>query len=124
VRNARWHHGRTVLLGDALHTAHFSIGSGTKLALGDAIELAQALGGGGGVEEALERFERARRPTVEAYQEAAFESLLWFENMAQYRHLSPLSFAYTLMTRSKKIDREKLKARDPDFVSAYEASAS
>ena len=83
VRNVRWHTGDTVLLGDALHTAHFSIGSGTKLALEDAIELARALAQAGDPAAALPRFEQMRRPRVEQYQQAAMDSLRWFENMAQ-----------------------------------------
>ncbi len=122
VKNGRWRHDRVVLLGDALRTAHFSIGSGTKLALGDAISLAAAFEAHAAVDSALEAFETERRPVAEAYQDAAHESLLWFENMEAYRELPPLTFAYTLMTRSKKIDRDKLRQRDPAFVAAYEAS--
>lgn len=122
VRNARWHRRHVVLLGDALHTAHFSIGSGTKLALEDAIALARALEGAGGVEQALARFEAARKPVVDAYQEAAGESLLWFEHMDGYMDLEPLALAYHVMTRSRKIDREKLRHRDPAFMAAYEAA--
>ncbi len=129
VTNEHWYVGRVfrpaksvVLLGDALHTAHFSIGSGTKLALEDSIALTRALASERGVPDALAAFEAARRPRVEAYQAAAFESLLWFENMHAYMHLDPVSFAYRLMTRSKKIDHEKLKQRDPAFVARYEAT--
>ena len=122
VKNRHWYHERVVLLGDALRTAHFSIGSGTKLALGDSIALAEAFAQHPDVGEALPAYERSRRPIVEAYQDAAYESLSWFEHMAAYQHLEPLAFAYTLMTRSKKIDREKLRLRDPAFVAAYEAS--
>jgi anthraniloyl-CoA monooxygenase len=113
-----------VLLGDALHTAHFSIGSGTKLALEDAIALAGAFAGQeeGGVEGALDRFEAARKPVVDAIQEAAYESLLRFERMEEDMTLEPLPFAYRLMTRSGRIDHEKLRQRDPDFVAAYESA--
>ncbi len=122
VRNARWSHEQVVLLGDALHTAHFSIGSGTKLALEDAIALRKAFEERSNVREALKAFEAARRPIVEGYQEAAQESRLWFEHMERSMQLDPISIAYTLMTRSRKIDREKLRQRDPDFVAAYEAA--
>ena len=120
VRNERWSHENVVLLGDALHTAHFSIGSGTKLALEDAIALYNCFRSGDGVAEALREFERVRKPVIEEYQEAARESLLWFENARGYMHLEPLPFAYSLMTRSKRIDYENLKRRDPDFIAAYE----
>ena len=120
VRNARWHGDGVVLLGDALHTAHFSIGSGTKLALEDAIALALAFKSSGDVDAALPAFERARKPIVDALQAAAVESLHWFENWSDDAALEPVAFAYRLMTRSGRIDREKLRRRDPDFVAEYE----
>jgi anthraniloyl-CoA monooxygenase len=124
VRNERWSYRNVVLLGDALHTAHFSIGSGTKLALEDAIALYKCFQSAAGVEEALREFERVRKPVIEEYQEAARESLLWFENARNYMHLAPLPFAYSLMTRSKRIDYENLKSRDPAFIAAYERDRS
>ncbi|HEY0544813.1 MAG TPA: FAD-dependent monooxygenase [Pyrinomonadaceae bacterium] len=124
VRNEHWSHLNIVLLGDALHTAHFSIGSGTKLALEDSIALRRCFDGGRDVRAALEEFERARKPVIEEYQEAAYESLVWFEHARDYMHLSPLPFAYRLMTRSKRIDYENLKRRDPVFIAAYEAAGS
>jgi anthraniloyl-CoA monooxygenase len=124
VKNERWSAGNVVLLGDALHTAHFSIGSGTKLALEDAIALYKSFGETEDVETALREFERARKPIIEEYQEAAYESLIWFENVRDYMSLSPLPFAYKLMTRSKKIDYENLKKRDPQFIAAYEQAGS
>ena len=126
VRNERWSRANVVLLGDALHTAHFSIGSGTKLALEDSIALSQSFAAGHNVETveaALSEFERARKPVIEAYQQAAHESLVWFERARDYMHLTPYEFAYKLMTRSKKIDYENLKRRDPAFIMAYEAAA-
>jgi anthraniloyl-CoA monooxygenase len=120
VRNEHWHHANTVLLGDALHTAHFSIGSGTKLALEDAIALYNCFQSTANVQQALREFERVRKPVIEEYQEAAYESLIWFENAGNYMHLAPLPFAYSLMTRSKRIDYESLKKRDPQFIAAYE----
>jgi anthraniloyl-CoA monooxygenase len=120
VRNRRWHTENTVLLGDALHTAHFSIGSGTKLALEDAIALADAFAEHGDVEPSLAAFEAARRPAIERYQDAALRSLAWFEVAKEDLGLDPLSFAYKAMTRSDKVDHENLKKRDPEFVAAYE----
>jgi anthraniloyl-CoA monooxygenase len=109
-----------VLLGDALHTAHFSIGSGTKLALEDAIALAKALNEHGGIAGALPDFQAQRKPVVDAMQDAALESLRWFENMGEDFGLDPIVFAYRLMTRSGRLDKEKLRRRDHTFVEAYE----
>jgi len=121
IKNQQWHHGNVVLLGDALHTAHFSIGSGTKLALEDAIALARCFAAGRETEATLAEFQRLRKPVIDAYQDAAFASLLMFENAEQDMHLDPLPFAFKLMTRSKKIDYEKLRRRDPQFIAAYDA---
>jgi anthraniloyl-CoA monooxygenase len=118
VSNTRWHGERVVLLGDALHTAHFSIGSGTKLALEDAIMLAHAFAAD--PTRALPLFEATRRPRVEQYQRAALDSLRWFEEVGHYMHLDPLPFAVEAMTRSRRMDFEKLRQRDPDFADAYE----
>ena len=120
VRNGRWGFENVVLLGDALHTAHFSIGSGTKLAMEDAIALKECFDGPLGVSSSLQRFEQVRKPVIEEYQAVAYESMLWFENARQYMHLAPIELAYVLMTRSGKVDKEKLRARDPHFVDAYE----
>ncbi len=121
VKNQRWSHRNVVLLGDALHTAHFSIGSGTKLALEDSIALFKCFQDKSDVADALAEFERVRKPVIEEYQEAAQESLLFFENARDFMHLSPLQLAFKLMTRSKKIDYENLRKRDPEFIAAYEA---
>jgi anthraniloyl-CoA monooxygenase len=120
VKNRNWRHENIVLLGDALHTAHFSIGSGTKLALEDSIALAKCFAEQPDVALALPEFERTRRPVVEALQGAAFSSLQALENIADDFHLDPLPFAYKLMTRSGRVTHEKLKKRDPEFVAAYE----
>ena len=120
VSNTRWYGDRLVLLGDALHTAHFSIGSGTKLALEDAIALARAFAAEDNPARALPRFEDARRPRVEQLQQAAIESLRWFEDVPRHLHLDPLPFAVEAMTRSKRVDFDKLRQRDPEFVAAYE----
>jgi 2-polyprenyl-6-methoxyphenol hydroxylase-like FAD-dependent oxidoreductase len=121
VRNKRWFHENVVLLGDALHTAHFSIGSGTKLALEDSIALFHCFATERNVPAALAEFERTRQPVIAAYQQAAHESRLWFENVKDYIHLDPLPFAYSLMMRSGKVDFESVRKRDPEFVAAYEA---
>jgi anthraniloyl-CoA monooxygenase len=120
VKNARWSWRNVVLLGDALHTAHFSIGSGTKLAIEDSIGLFRHLAAGKGVPAALEAFERKRRPVIEEYQRAADESRIWFERAREYVGMEPLPFAYSLMTRSTRVDRESLRRRDPSFVAACE----
>jgi len=123
VKNRRWSFENVVLLGDALHTAHFSIGSGTKLAMEDAIGLKECFDETAGVRAALQRFEEVRRPVIEEYQAAAYESMVWFEQARDYMHLAPIELAYVLMTRSGKVDRESLRRRDPEFVAAYEARA-
>jgi anthraniloyl-CoA monooxygenase len=122
VKNDHWSHGNMILLGDALHTAHFSIGSGTKLALEDAIALKQCFDRYAEAPAALKEFERVRKPVIEAYQAAALESCVWFENARQYLHLSPLELAHAIMTRSGRVDDERLRERDPEFMSAYQAS--
>ncbi len=123
VRNRRWSHGNAVLLGDAAHTAHFSIGSGTKLALEDSIALAAAFAEhGADVPAALAAYESARRPAVERYQRAAQASLEWFESARQDLHLDPLAFAFKAMTRSERVDLESLRRRDPEFAARVEAA--
>ncbi|HEX7332744.1 MAG TPA: FAD-dependent monooxygenase [Pyrinomonadaceae bacterium] len=122
VKNKNWFFENVVLIGDALHTAHFSIGSGTKLAMEDAIALAESFQQNTTVHEALTHFTETRRPVILDYQAAAFESMLWFENAAQYMHLSPLKLAFSLMTRSGRVSYEDLKRRDPAFIRAYESA--
>ncbi|HWA58625.1 MAG TPA: FAD-dependent monooxygenase, partial [Gemmatimonadales bacterium] len=116
IRNECWHAGNVVLLGDAAHTAHFSVGSGTKLAMEDAIALAGALERHRTVPEALAGYEAARRPPVESLQRAAQASLEWFESVERYQDLDPLQFAFTLLTRSLRITHENLRLRDPALV--------
>jgi anthraniloyl-CoA monooxygenase len=120
VKNANWCFENIVLIGDALHTAHFSIGSGTKLALEDAIALCESFGRTANVADALEEFELTRKPVIEEYQAAAFDSMRWFENARQYMNLSPIELAYALMTRSGRVDHEDLRRRDPAFIAGYE----
>jgi anthraniloyl-CoA monooxygenase len=116
VRNACWRHENVVLLGDAAHTAHFSIGSGTKLAMEDAIALAWALGEHVDVPRALAAYEAERRPIVESTQRAAQGSLEWFEGLGRYVAQSPPIFAFNLLTRSRRITFGELAMRDPEFV--------
>ena len=119
VKNTNWFFENVVLIGDALHTAHFSIGSGTKLAMEDAIALAEAFQQSAKVDEALKNFTEKRRPVIQDYQAAAFESMVWFENAGRYIGLSPLELAYSLMTRSGRVSYEDLKRRDPEFIKRY-----
>mgnify|MGYP001034910131 CR=1 FL=1 len=117
VKNEKWSHGNIVLMGDAAHTAHFSIGSGTKLAMEDSIALVKALlEHPTSIPEALEAYEEARRPIVERTQKAAQDSLVWFENVKRYRELDPTQFAFSLLTRSKRITFDNLKLRDTAFA--------
>lgn len=121
VKNKNWYFDNLVLLGDALHTAHFSIGSGTKLAMEDSIALAESFSRSNGVSEALKDFTSNRRPVIEDYQAAAFDSMVWFESAASHMHLSPKELAYSAMTRSGRVSYEDLKRRSPEFIEAYEA---
>jgi len=121
IRNKRWHHRHVVLLGDALHTAHFSIGSGTKLALEDAIALAGCFADYRRVDEALPAFQARRKPAVDEFQEAAYQSLLWLEHVHAYLHLDPVPFAYRLMTRSRRVGYARLRRKDPAFAARYDA---
>jgi len=108
------------LLGDALHTAHFSIGSGTKLALEDAIALFECLRDARDITPALAQFETTRQPVIAAYQAAACDSMRWFEQARDFMHLRPIELAYALMTRSGRVSHEDLRRRDPGFIERYE----
>ncbi|MFQ5399266.1 MAG: bifunctional salicylyl-CoA 5-hydroxylase/oxidoreductase [Anaerolineae bacterium] len=116
IRNERWVKDNIVLIGDAKATAHYTIGSGTKLAMEDAIALFEALRSNAAVSGALAAFERDRRDEVGKTQHAAEVSLVWFENIGRYWHLSPEQFAFGLMSRSKQITYENLLLRDERFV--------
>jgi len=115
-----WHHGRTVLIGDAAHTAHFSIGSGTKLAMEDAISLVKHVTATNDFDAALGAYHKERNVEVLKLQSAARNRMEWFENVARYVHLPPEQFAYSLLTGSQRIGHENLKVRDPQFVAGYE----
>ncbi len=118
VRNKTWVHENIVLMGDAAHTAHFSIGSGTKLAMEDAMALVAAFKEHGydDVPRVLAAYEAAHRDDTERLQHAAQTSLEWFENTERYTKQSPLQFMFNLMTRSKRITYDNLALRDPDLV--------
>ncbi len=133
LRCDRWRDGNIVLLGDAAHTAHFSIGSGTKLAMEDALALAACLyehGAGGhgadgdrnvAIEAALMAYEAERRPVVASTQRAAQASLEWFENLGQYTGQEPEQFAFNIMTRSRRVTHGNLRLRDPEFTDRMDA---
>ncbi len=116
IRNETWRHENIVLIGDAAHTAHFSIGSGTKLAMEDALALAACLHEHLDVDTALAAYEEERRPVVLSTQRAAQASLEWFENLGQYMHQDPEQFAFNIMTRSRRVTYDNLRMRDPEFV--------
>ncbi|HEX8243372.1 MAG TPA: bifunctional salicylyl-CoA 5-hydroxylase/oxidoreductase [Longimicrobium sp.] len=130
VANERWHlrlppdeAGRAphvVLVGDAAHTAHFSIGSGTKLAMEDAIVLSRELNARECVEDALEAYQAGRRLDAVRLQNAARNSMEWFENVRRYVHLEPEQFAYSLLTRSQRVSHENLRLRDNVYLSGVE----
>jgi anthraniloyl-CoA monooxygenase len=122
LRNESWHHGNVVLLGDAAHTAHFTIGSGTKLAMEDSVALSEALARHpGDLETALTEYEMERQPVVERFQLAALESAAYFENVRRYAGFEPVQFAFNLLTRSGRITHLELTRRDPSFVVAVDA---
>ena len=120
---ANWSHQNVVLLGDAAHTAHFSIGSGTKLALEDAIKLAEVMNRPGlDVAAALKEYQEERHLEVVKLQNAARNSTEWFENLDRYLKMDPLQFTYTLLTRSQRVSHENLRLRDPAWLAELERS--
>ncbi|MGZ4581400.1 MAG: oxidoreductase, partial [Nocardioidaceae bacterium] len=121
VRNEHWVHDNVVLLGDAAHTAHFSIGSGTKLAMEDALALAACLHEEPGVDAALKAYETERKAVVLSTQRAAQASLEWFENLGQYVGQDPLQFGFNIMTRSRRVTHDNLRVRDPEFAARCDA---
>ncbi|MFE9254240.1 bifunctional salicylyl-CoA 5-hydroxylase/oxidoreductase [Streptomyces sp. NPDC006879] len=120
VVNARWSYRNTVLLGDAAHTAHFSIGSGTKLAVEDALALAACMEEEPSLSGALEAYESERRPVVESTQRAAAASLRWFEELGDHLDQPPRQFAFNLLTRSRRVTHDNLRVRDARFVAGVE----
>jgi anthraniloyl-CoA monooxygenase len=117
----RWSHGNMALMGDAAASAHFSIGSGTKLALESAVALADYVHSEPSLPAAFEKYESARRVEVLKLQSAARNSLEWFEEVERYLHLDPVQFNYSLLTRSQRISHENLRLRDPEWLGAAEA---
>jgi anthraniloyl-CoA monooxygenase len=116
----QWHHRNIVLIGDAAHTAHFSIGSGTKLAMEDAIALAKALQREPDVARALPAYQREREVEALRLQSAARNRMEWFENVARYAHLDAIQFSYTLLTGSQRLGHENLRLRDSRYVERVE----
>jgi anthraniloyl-CoA monooxygenase len=121
IRNERWSHENVVLLGDALHTAHFSIGAGTKLAMEDAIALHDAFRAETSVPDALARFEATRRDEVERTQHSADTSVVWTENPRRYWGMDPIQGAFSMLTRSKAVTYENLRLRDSAFIDRVDA---
>ena len=122
VRNSNWTYRNIVLLGDALRTVHFSLGSGTRMAMQDAIALHRALVQcGEDIPAAFRAFESVRRPASADFQSAAAKSLDWYEGIASKMGLDPVSFAYDYMRRTGRVSHAELRERDPDLVAAYEA---
>jgi anthraniloyl-CoA monooxygenase len=120
VHCARWWHENLVLIGDAAHTAHFSIGSGTKLAMEDAIALARIVHGESDLSRALPAYEEERRTEALRLQNAARNSMEWFENVRRYARLDPEQFAYSLLTRSQRVSHENLRLRDSAYLEGVE----
>ena len=116
IRNTNWYYQNVVLLGDALHSAHFSIGSGTKLAMEGAIQLYSAFEATASVADALERYQGTRREDVEKTQYAANVSAIWTENPARYWRMEPIQACFSMLSRAKAVTYENLRMRDPDFV--------
>jgi 2-polyprenyl-6-methoxyphenol hydroxylase-like FAD-dependent oxidoreductase len=122
IWNERWSFKNMVLIGDALHSAHFSIGSGTRLAIEDAIALVKALEAATDVSAALERYQSERKPIVQKLVKAARTSADWYEKFPEHMQLDLMDFAYSYITRSGRIDDNRLRAMSPAFMARYEAS--
>jgi len=122
IWNERWWSGNRVLIGDALHSAHFSIGSGTRLAIEDAIALAKALEAEPDIPAALARYQRERQPIVKKLVTAARTSADWYEKFPEHMKLGLMDFAYSYITRSGRVDDIRLRAMAPRFLARYEAS--
>src|SRR4051795_3639371 len=121
IKCERWSSKNVILLGDAAHTAHFSIGSGTKLALEDAIKLAEVLNRPGlSLAAALDEYQAERNLEVLKLQNSARNSTEWFETLHRYLHFEPLQFAYSLLTRSQRISHENLRLRDREWLETVE----
>jgi 2-polyprenyl-6-methoxyphenol hydroxylase-like FAD-dependent oxidoreductase len=121
IWNERWSYKNMVLIGDALHSAHFSIGSGTRLAIEDAIALVKALESEADIPAALARYESERKPIVKKLVTAARTSADWYEKFPDHMKLDLMDFAYGYITRSGRIDDARLRAMSPQFMARYEA---
>ena len=122
MHNARWSHGKYVLIGDALHTAHFSIGSGTRLAMEDAIALDKALGAASAT-MCRRRLPASKRRAGRSWKRsspAPMAARAWYENFAEHMELAPADFAMSYITRSGRVDIERLRKLSPRFVERYE----
>jgi len=124
IWNETWWHGNMVLIGDALHSAHFSIGSGTRLAIEDAIALTKALEAEADIASGLARYQAERKPIVKKLVTAARTSADWYEHFAEHMKLDLMDFAYGYITRSGRIDDARLRAMSPLFMARYEAARS
>jgi 2-polyprenyl-6-methoxyphenol hydroxylase-like FAD-dependent oxidoreductase len=122
IWNEHWSFGNMVLIGDALHSAHFSIGSGTRLAIEDGIALVKALEAGRDIPAALARYQAERKPIVKKLVTAARTSADWYERFPEHMKLDLMDFAYSYITRSGRIDNRRLRAMSPLFMARYEAS--
>ncbi len=120
VKCERWSHENVVLVGDAAHTAHFSVGSGTKMAMEDVIALAKALKEHSGIPEALSAYEEARRPMIGRIQKAASQSQQWFEEAKRHVSLAPQPFYFSLMSRTRRVTHENMRLRDPLYIEALD----
>ena len=121
ITSESWHHSNVVLMGDAVHTAHFSVGSGTKLAMEDAIALSGLLQADLPLDEAFDLYEEARRPEVESLQRAAKASRDWFEGADRYRDMDPDQFVFSMLTRSQRITYDNLRVHDPAYMAGIDS---
>jgi 2-polyprenyl-6-methoxyphenol hydroxylase-like FAD-dependent oxidoreductase len=122
IWNASWSHDNIVLIGDALHSAHFSIGSGTRLAIEDAIALTKALEAEPGIATGIARYQAERKPIVQKLVTAARTSADWYEHFSEHMKLDLMDFAHSYITRSGRIDNARLRAMSPKFMARYEAA--
>jgi 2-polyprenyl-6-methoxyphenol hydroxylase-like FAD-dependent oxidoreductase len=122
IWNEHWSLGNMVLIGDALHSAHFSIGSGTRLAIEDAIALTKALEAEDEISASLVRYQMERKPIVKKLVTAARTSADWYEKFSDHMKLGLMDFAYSYITRSGRVDDARLRAMSPLFMAQYEAS--
>jgi 2-polyprenyl-6-methoxyphenol hydroxylase-like FAD-dependent oxidoreductase len=122
IWNEHWSHRNMVLIGDALHSAHFSIGSGTRLAIEDAIALTRAMEAEADISAALARYQAERKPIVKKLVTAARTSADWYQQFPEHMKLDLMDFAYSYITRSGRVDDARLRAMSPEFMARYEAA--